>query len=100
VTSTAPDPQAEALKNAAPIVAPPSITAEASLRCADNSLVYIDFYKGETQVVVRTVKGGTGTTLTAPAAGQPYVADGYKVTGNAKAASVALPGKSAQSCHA
>ncbi|MEI9928505.1 MAG: hypothetical protein WDN44_13420 [Sphingomonas sp.] len=101
VTTTAPDPQETALKNAAPIELPPAMTASASLRCGDNSLVYVDFFKGETQAIVRTEKAGTPTTLKAPAAGEPYVADGgWKLTGNAKSVSVTLPGKPAKSCHA
>jgi hypothetical protein len=101
VTTTAPDPQEEALKNAAPIALPPALTASVSLRCGDNSLIYVDFYKGETQAVVKTAKDGTPTVLKAPASGEPYVADGgWKLTGNSKAISVTLPGKPAKSCHA
>ncbi len=101
VTTTAPDPQETALKNAAPVVAPPSITAEASLRCGDNSLIYVDFFSGETQAIVRTEKNGTPTTLKAPAPGEPYVADGgWKLTGNAKAVTVSVKGGASKSCHA
>ena len=101
VTSTAPDPQEEALKNAAPVSLPPALTASVSLRCGDNSLIYVDFYKGETQAVVKTTKDGAPTVLKAPASGEPYVADGgWKLTGNAKAISVTTPGKPARSCHA
>ena len=38
-----PDPMANELANAAPVELPPSITASKSYRCADNSVVYIDW---------------------------------------------------------
>jgi hypothetical protein len=101
VTSTAPDPMASQLANAAPVELPPAIAESVTLRCGDNSLVYVDFFQGKKQVQVKTEKGGKGTMLKAPEAGEPYVADGgYKLTGTSKNASVTLPGKSAKTCHA
>lgn len=101
VSSTAPDPMASQLANAAPVELPPAIQASVTLRCADNSLIYADFFQGEKQVQVRTEKGGAATMLKAAEAGQPYEAEGgYKVEGNAKNASVTLPGKGTKACHA
>jgi len=93
------DPQAEALKNAPPVEAPPMIQATRTYRCKDNSLLYADFYTNDT-VNVRAQKDGPGTILTAPAAGQPYVAEGYSLSANAAQISYTAPGKGAQSCKA
>ena len=85
--------------NAASVEAPPMIQASRTYRCKDNSLLYADFYTNDT-VTVRTAKDGPGTTLTAPAAGQPYVAEGYSLSANAAQISYTAPGKGAQSCKA
>lgn len=101
VTSTAPDPMEAQLRNAAPVELPPAILKSVSMRCGDNSLVFIEFFQGEKQLNLRTEKGGTPTMLKAPAAGEPYVADGgYKVTGTPKSVSVTLPGKGTKTCKA
>lgn len=101
VSSTAPDPMASQLANAAPVELPPAISESVSLRCNDNSLVFVDFFQGNKQVQVKTEKGGKGTMLKAPAAGEAYVAEGgYKLDGTSKNASVTLPGKGTKSCHA
>jgi hypothetical protein len=101
VTSVAPDPQASALANAAPVELPPAMTASKTFRCADNSLVYVDFFQGDKQVQLRTEKGGNATMLRAPEAGQAYTADGgYQLTGTTSSVSVTLPGKAAKSCKA
>jgi hypothetical protein len=101
VTSVAPDPQASALRNAAPVELPPSVTASKTFRCADNSLIYVDFFSGDKQVQLRTEKGGTATMLRAPQAGQPFVAEGgYQLTGTPSSVNVTVPGKGAKSCKA
>ncbi|WP_343058343.1 hypothetical protein [Sphingomonas kyeonggiensis] len=100
VSGTAPDPQAEALKNAPKVELPPSIETSVSMRCKDNSVVFADFYKGAKQVLIKETKDGPGTMLKAPEAGQPFVADGgFKVTGNAKNATIEVPGKGSRACH-
>lgn len=101
VTSTAPDPMASQLANAAPVELPPSIQASVSMRCKDNSIVFADFYQGQKQVLIKETKDGPGKMLKAPNAGEPYVADGgYKLTGTAKNATVEVPGKGSRVCHA
>jgi len=101
VSGTAPDPQAEALKNAPKVELPPSIEASVSMRCKDNSVVFADFYQGAKMVLIKETKDGPGTLLKAPEAGQPFVADGgYKVTGTSKNATVEIPGKGSRACHA
>jgi hypothetical protein len=82
-----------------PVEAPPMIQASRTYRCKDNSLLYADFYTNDT-VNVRAKKDGPGTTLTAPGAGQPYVAEGYSLSANAAQISYTAPGKGSQSCKA
>lgn len=102
VDTRAPDPNREAVNKAAPVVLPPSVSASVTFRCQPgNALVYVDFYQGNTQVVLRTTKDGTRTLLKAPADGEAYVADGgFKVTGNAHAATVTAPDIGTKTCKA
>lgn len=93
------DPQKEALAKATPKQLPPSIQTSRTYRCADNSLVYVDFYTNQT-AQLRTERGGTPTQLTAQDANSPYVAEGYTVAANSERTHITLPGKSAQSCRA
>lgn len=91
------DPQAEALKNAPPVELPPSILASRTYRCADNSLVYIDFFTNDT-ATVRTSADGERTRLTA-ADGGAYEAEGFSVSANAPTIQYKAPGKAEQRCH-
>jgi hypothetical protein len=101
VTSVAPDPMASQLANAAQVELPPSIASSATLRCGDNSLVYVEFFQGDKQVNLRTEKGGSPTMLKAAEAGAPFEAEGgYKLTGTPKSVSVTLPGKEPKTCRA
>jgi hypothetical protein len=93
------DPNANAAQSGPPVEAPPMIQASRTYRCKDNSLLYADFYTNDT-VQVRTSKDQPGTTLTAPAAGQPYTAEGYSLSANEAQISYTAPGKGAQSCKA
>jgi hypothetical protein len=86
------DAQAEALKNAAPVVLPPAIVASRAYRCSDNSLYYVDFYNNNS-ALIRTSQEGMPTSL-ASADGGPYAGDGYTVSANAS--NVTINGKS---CH-
>ena len=88
--------------NTANVVLPPSITATKTYRCKDNGLVYIDWLSDNLSANFRTEETGTPTQLKAAAAGEPLVAEGYSLTGDAKAASITItrPGKSSQSCKA
>jgi len=99
VSANAPDPQAEALANAAPVELPPAIQASRTYRCKDNSLVYADFYTNNT-VKVRADRAEEGTILTAAEAGKPYTAEGYSLSANAETVTYAAPGKGSQSCKA
>lgn len=101
VSSEAPDPQAAALANAAPVELPPSIKADVTFRCnPGNSLAYVTFFNGDKQALVKTDKAGTAVKLTAETAGDPLKAEGYELTGTPKAATLTLPGKGALTCKA
>lgn len=97
----APDPLASQLANSAPIEMPPPVKASVTFRCKDNSLVYIDFFQGDTQANFRATKTAVPIRLKAPAAGEPLVAEGgYKLTGSPESVTLTQPGKPAQDCKA
>ncbi|HEY0313355.1 MAG TPA: hypothetical protein VGC56_12770 [Allosphingosinicella sp.] len=91
------DPQAQQLKDAKPPPPPPMIQASRTYRCADNSLLYADFYTNNT-VAVRTQKGGTPTTLTAEGGKPPFKGGGYSLSANGPKVSFEAPGKKSQTC--
>jgi hypothetical protein len=99
-TSAAQNSEAAANVTAPPVALPPSITQSVSLRCKDDSLVYVDFFEGDTQVNVKSSPDGTPTHLTAPTAGQPYTGSGYTLSGDAKSVDYTQPGKPKQTCKA
>lgn len=98
ITAGPADPQKEALAKAAPKQLPPSIQRSRTYRCADNSLVYVDFYTNHT-AQLRTSEGGTPTMLTAAGGNPPYVAEGYSVASDEARTNIAVPGRGSQSCH-
>ncbi|MFA5969269.1 MAG: hypothetical protein WC816_08535 [Sphingomonas sp.] len=98
VTAQAADPQAELLKSAPPVKLPPSIKEQVTMRCKDNSLVYVDFFNGDTQANLRTEKSGPLVKLTADKAGDPLKADGYSLTGTPSAITLVQPGKASLTC--
>ncbi len=101
VLDSNPDPMANTLANAAPVELPPAIKSEATLRCKDNSLLFVTFFEGDKQAVVRTKKDGPGTTLKSAVAGAPKTADGgWSMTGSDTNVTLTAPGKAAQTCHA
>lgn len=81
IVDTNPDPEAANLAAAKKVELPPSIQASRTYRCKDNSLAYVDFYTNNT-ALVRKEKGGDAVTLTSPAAGEPYTAEGSSLSGN------------------
>jgi hypothetical protein len=93
------DPDAAALNAAAPVALPPMVTQSRTYRCADNRLVYVDFFSNNT-ANYKTAKDGSPTVLTAPAPGKPYVAEGYSISGDGPTVDIAAPGKASQSCKA
>ncbi|WP_085810614.1 hypothetical protein [Sphingomonas sp. TZW2008] len=99
VIDTNPDPMATQLANAGAVELPPAIKADKSMRCKDNSVVYVTFFEGDKQAIVRTAKDGSPTTLTAPNGGEPLVADGgWKLTGSPTNITLEQPGKPSLTC--
>ena len=99
VVDSNPDPMATELANRAPVELPPSIKADKTMRCKDNSLVYVTFFEGDKQALVRTDKAGTPTRLTAPAAGEPLTAEGgWKLTGSPTNITLTAPSKGTLTC--
>ena len=94
VNTTAPDQQAEALRNAPPAELPPSITANKAYRCADNSLFYVEFYSNNSAMIHRGSRDAAGIRLTGTAATGPFTGEGYTLSGNGD--NVSINGKS---CH-
>ena len=98
VSSVTPDPMAAEIANRAPVELPPAIKKEVTFRCKDNSLVYVTFFEGDKQALVKNSATGTPTKLTAEKAGDPLKADGYEMTGTVKAVTLTQPGKPKQLC--
>lgn len=100
VDTTAPDPDAAELANRAPVELPPAMQAQTTQRCADGSLLYVDFFTGNKLVDVRTAKDKPGTRLKSETEGGPYTADGgWKLTGGQKNVTVTGPGIGTKTCH-
>ncbi|MDF0541897.1 hypothetical protein PX699_06065 [Sphingobium sp. H39-3-25] len=95
------DPMATQLANAAPVALPPSVKANKTYRCKDNSLIFVDFLSDDVTANLRTEKNGAATKLVAAEAGKPFTAEGgYEVDGSGSTITATVPGKSAQSCKA
>lgn len=105
-----------AATQAAPAELPPSITASATYRCADNTILYVDFLGANVAADIR-VTDKTATAIrvsaaapTAPAAGAAPAAEAAPagplksadgetlLSGSGKQINVKLPGKGAQTC--
>ena len=85
------------------VALPPSIIATKLYRCADNSVVTVDYLSDNKSGNVRVGKEMTSTQVTAPDAGQPMTAaGGYSVDGSATSSSakIAVPGHPSQTCNA
>ena len=89
------------LATAKPVSLPPSIAATKSLRCADNSVVFVDFYSDGKSAGIHLKKDSPPTIVKADTAGKPMTGDGgYALDGTQTSSSVkvTLPGKPEQSC--
>ncbi|MBA3879232.1 MAG: hypothetical protein C0500_05915 [Sphingobium sp.] len=100
IVQGAEDPLKEAAAKAPKVELPPAIKATVTLRCKDNSLIYVEFFAGDKLANLRTEKDGAPIRLTAEKAGDPLIADGYSMKGTPKLVTLTQPGKPAQSCKA
>jgi len=99
VVDTNPDPMANELANRAPVELPPAIKADKTMRCKDNSLLYVTFFEGNKLAFVRTEKSGPINRLTATASGEPLTGEGgWKLSGTPTAITVTRPGKGEITC--
>lgn len=102
IVSGPPGDDVNAAKNAN-VQLPPSITATKLYRCADNSVVTVDYLSDNKSANVKVGKDGSPVQVAAPAAGQPMTAaGGYSVDGSATSSSakIAVPGHASQTCNA
>ncbi len=98
-----PDPMATELASAPPIELPPAIAATKTYRCADSSVVSVDWLADNKSANLRVGDATTPVQVKAAAEGEALTAaDGTSLTGTATAASISLTlaGKGAQSCKA
>ena len=99
VDTRAPDPNASALANAAPVELPPAIRAQKTYRCADNRLVNVTWFTGDKQASV-TVGKGSPVIVKSEAGATPWKGDdGTALAGTDDKITVTPAGGKALSCH-
>jgi hypothetical protein len=82
---------------------PPSIIATKLYRCADNSVVTVDYLSDNKTANVHTGKEGNATQVATAEPGKPMTAaGGYSVEGSptSSSAKIAVPGHPSQTCNA
>src|SRR6478609_4707638 len=104
IVSGSPDSgESNSAKNAS-VQLPPSILATKLYRCADNSVVTVDYLSDNKSANVKAGKDGSPVQVTSAEAGKPMTsADGaISVDGSAtgSSAKIAVPGHPAQTCNA
>lgn len=101
--------KAEAEAEAAPIDMPPAITSSSTYRCADSTVLYVDFYAESKGALIRAGdKTSTPVRVSAPkpaegeqaAPAGKFASDDGETTlaGSGAKISVKLPGKGEQTC--
>lgn len=82
-------------------VLPAAIQASRTYRCADNTIVHVEWLADGKSANIR-VGDGARASVVSPEAGKPMTAEGYSLAGAADAGSirVEVPGHKAQSCKA
>jgi len=95
-----PDPMATQLANRPAVELPPSIRSDRTYRCGDGSVIGVAFFDGGKLANVRIPNDAAPVRLTAPEAGQPFVADGgWKLAGDDKAFTVTTNEGKSLTCH-
>jgi uncharacterized lipoprotein YajG len=82
---------------------PPSIVGTKLYRCADNSVVTVDYLSDNKSANVHAGKEGAVTQVTSAQPGQPMsAAGGYSLDGSptSSSAKIAVPGHPSQTCNA
>jgi len=74
------------------------MVASVSFRCKNNSLVYVDFFKGDTQANLRLEKNSRPIILKV-VPNKPLSGNGYTLTGNQSQISLIKPDGTTLSCH-
>lgn len=97
------DPTADNFNAAAEgnFVLPAAVQASKTYRCADDTIVHVDWLADGKSATVRVGESGSPVAVASAEAGQAMsAADGTALEGSASASPVriTLPGKSAQSC--
>lgn len=88
------DPMANELANAEPVGPIPIMLGSDNYRCADNSLVQVDFIQtGEENSVRVTPKGESGTTAVEGEEAGKYAGEGLTVEGAPSDSSVTVNGQ-------
>ncbi|WP_076072609.1 hypothetical protein [Sphingomonas montana] len=100
VTSGAADPDAAKIAAAPKVALPPSVKSSKVYRCADSSLLYVDFFSDDLGANIRTESAGTNTRLTAAKIGDPFTGEGYTVAGTGDTVKITTPKAPAQTCNA
>ena len=77
---------------------PPAIVGGHTYRCADNTVVAVDFLEGDKIALLHRPESTQPLRLTAEQAGAPFQANGYRVSGSGKAIILESPGKAPQPC--
>lgn len=98
--SRAPDPNASAIANAAPVELPPAIRAQKTYRCADNSLANVTWFTGDKQASLTIGKGGSPVIVKSEGGASPWKADdGTALAGTDDKITITPAGGKALSCH-
>lgn len=101
IVAGGPEPDENAPASNTGVELPPVVVATKIYRCADNTIVHVDWMSDNKSANVRMDKSTSPTHVAAPEAGKPMVGPaGYSVEGSSNAASakIAVPGHPAQSC--
>lgn len=97
---TATTPAANTTNVAAPaakVELPPAMKSSKQYRCKDDSIVTVALLEGDMQANVSET-GGTPTILKAPAAGEPFVAEGFELTVAGDVLTLTRPDHPKQDC--
>ena len=99
VVDANPDPQAEELAKAPPVTLPPAIRETKTYRCKDNSIVYVSFMDDGLTAMVRDKQEEPPVAkLKAPNEGEPFVSEGFALSGSGDSVTYTSPDSGTLSC--